>query len=147
MLLELLATAAAGIFAGAAVYISVVQQPALVQLGTPAAIRFFSLMYGRAAALQASLAVLGSLAGVSAWWSDRGSLWLLGAALLGFVVPFTLLVVMPINTRLKDPTLDSASPEAADLLQRWSRLHALRTVTSSLSLLAFLFAILGGLRG
>jgi uncharacterized membrane protein len=144
MLLELLATSAAGIFAGAAVYISVVQQPALVQLGTPTATRFFGPMYDRAAPLQASLALLGSLAGLAAWWFDARWLWLLGALLLGFVVPFTLIVIAPVNDQLRNPALDSQSPQAADLLRRWSRLHALRTVTSCLAFVTFLFAILQG---
>ena len=140
MIPEILATGSAGIFAGAAVYITAVQQPAVLQLGTPTATRFFSPMYARAAPLQGSLALVGTIAGVAAWLAGRGWLWLVGALLLGFVIPFTFIVVVPINNRLADPSLDSSSPEAAFLLKRWSSLHAVRTVASSLSLLAFLFA-------
>lgn len=144
MILELLAAGCAGIFAGAALYISLVQHPASLQLGTAAATRFFGPMYARAAPLQASLAVLGLLAGVAVWWLGRGWLWLLGALLLGFVIPFTLIVIMPTNSRLKDPALDSASPEAAELLRRWGTLHAVRTVASLLAFLTLLCAIAHG---
>lgn len=53
---------------------------------------------------------------------------LAGGLLLGAVVPFTLLVIFPTNRRLLDPSLDSASGEAATLLRRWDRLHAVRSV-------------------
>lgn len=144
MILELLATACAGIFAGAALYISVVQHPASLQLGTVAATRFFGPMYARAAPLQASLALLGLSAGVALWWLGRGWLWLLGALLLGSVVPFTVIVIMPTNSRLKDPALDSASPEAGELLARWGTLHAVRSVASLLAFAIFLYALACG---
>jgi hypothetical protein len=37
---------------------------------------------------------------------------------------------MPTNKRLLDARLDAGSGEAAGLLQRWARLHAVRTVIS-----------------
>jgi hypothetical protein len=142
MLPEFIATACAGIFAGAAVYINIAQHPAALALGTATAVKFFRPMYARAAPMQAALAVVGSLAALWAWWTGSGWLWLLGAVLLGFVVPFTLIAVMPTNNRLKDPALDVSSAEASDLLARWSSLHAVRTVTSSVSFLVFVVALL-----
>ena len=141
MIAETIAIACAGMFAGAAAYINVVQHPAAAQLGTPTAVRFFRAMYARAAPMQVALALVGSLAGVWAWWSGRGFLWLLGAALLAFVVPFTLVAIMPTNSRLEDPALDVSSAEAADLLARWSRLHAVRSVASAVSFLVFAIAL------
>ena len=142
MLPEFIATACAGIFAGAAVYINIAQHRAALALGTATAVKFFRPMYARAAPMQAALAVVGSLAALWAWWTGSGWLWLLGAVLLGFVVPFTLIAVMPTNNRLKDPALDVSSAEASDLLARWSSLHAVRTVTSSVSFLVFVVALL-----
>lgn len=144
MILELFATACAGFFSGAALYISVVQHPASLQLGTAAATRFFAPMYARAAPLQASLAGLGVVAGAAVWWSGGGWPWLLGALLLGAVIPFTMIVIMPTNSRLKDPALDAASPEAAALLRRWGTLHAVRSVASGLAFLTFLYAMARG---
>ncbi len=112
MMQELAAIACAGIFAGAAVYITLVQQPAVSELGTAAAVQFFRRMYGRAAPMQAGLAAVGSSAAVWAWWSGNGRLRLFGGVLLGFVIPFTLLVIKPTNDRLLDPALDASSVEA-----------------------------------
>jgi hypothetical protein len=136
--LELLATVCSGIFAGAAIYISVVQQPAAMAAGDGVAVAYFSHMYRRAAPMQAALAVAGSVAGLGAWLSGSGALWLAGALLFGSVAPFTLLVIQSINDRLLAPDLDPASPAARDLLQRWARLHALRSAASALAFLLFL---------
>lgn len=137
---EIVATSCAGVFAGAAVYISVVEYPAVAELGTATAVRFFAAMYPRASVMQAPLALVGSAAALWCWWSGAGRIWLAGALLLGLVIPFTLLVMMPTNDRLQSTALDPASHEAADLLSRWARLHALRTATSTAALLLFLGA-------
>jgi hypothetical protein len=44
-----------------------------------------------------------------------------------------LIVILPTNKRLLDPTLDRGSPEAAALLERWGRLHAVRSVASGVA--------------
>ena len=141
MITEITAIACAGLFAGAANYITLVQHPAAAALGTSAAVQFFRAMYARAAPIQVSLAMIGSLAGLWAWWNGRGFLWLLGAALLAFVLPFTVIAIMPTNNRLEDPALDASSVEAADLLARWSRLHAVRSVTSTIAFLILVLAL------
>lgn len=56
------------------------------------------------------------------------------------VVPFTLIVIMPVNRRLLDPLLNQRSTEAAQLLSRWGRLHVVRSALSVLYLPAFLTA-------
>ncbi len=142
MITEFIATACAGIFAGAAVYINLVQHPAAAELGTANAVRFFRQMYQRAAPIQASLALLGALAATWAWWNGSGWLWLVGASLLAFVIPFTLIVIAPTNNRLKDSSLDPASSKAKDLLARWSNLHAVRSIASLASFLVFVVALI-----
>jgi len=142
MMPELTATACAGIFAGAAVYINLVQQPAAAELGTAWAVQFFRAMYARAAPIQVALAAVGTLAALWAWWSGSGWLWMVGAILLGAVMPFTLLAIIPTNNRLKDPRLDASSTEASDLLARWSMLHAVRSAASTVSFLIFVAALL-----
>ena len=137
-MLELFATACAGIFAGAAIYISVVQHPASLQTGAGMAASFFPPMYRRAAPMQGGLAVVGSLAALVAWLGGSGVLWLLGALLLGFVVPFTVLVIKPINDQLLDPGLEPSDPKVPGLLRRWGELHRVRSASSSLAFLRFL---------
>jgi hypothetical protein len=133
MLCELIATLSAGLFAGAAIYITLVEHPARVECGTELAATEFGPSYRRATLLQASLAALGFTAALVAWIQGRGVLVLVGGLLLGAVIPFTLLVLLPTNKRLLDPGLDRRSAEAAALLDRWGRLHAVRSVVSGLA--------------
>ena len=43
-------------------------------------------------------------------------------------MPYTLVVILPTNTRLLDRALSPDAPEARQLLRRWTALHAVRTV-------------------
>jgi len=110
-MLELLATACAGLFAGAAVFVSAVQHPAALESGTRVAGPLFPPFYRRAASMQAGLAVVGSLAGILAWLSGSGAGWLVGSLLLGSVIPFTLVAMRDVNARLLAPELDPGHPE------------------------------------
>jgi hypothetical protein len=128
MLFEFIATLCAGLFAGASIYITFVEHPARLDCGTELAVTEFGPSYRRAAVMQASLAAVGFPAALMAWLQRRGLLLLLGGLLLGAVIPFTLLVIFPTNKRLLDSGLDRRSAEAAELLERWGQLHAIRSV-------------------
>ena len=67
----LVAIVAAGLFAGAAVYVSVAEHPARVECGPVLAIKEFGPSYRRAAAMQGLLAVVGLVAGVVGWPARR----------------------------------------------------------------------------
>jgi Domain of unknown function (DUF1772) len=133
-----LATLAAGLFAGAALYITLVEHPARTGCGPMLAVAQFRKSYPRGAALQAPLAIVGCLAGAGAWLAGAGAGWLLAGLLLGVVVPFTLVVILPTTHRLLDPTLEPDTPEAVRLLHRWGLLHLVRT---GLSLAAFVLML------
>jgi len=133
MLFELFAVLCAGLFAGAAIYITFVEHPARLSCGTALAVTEFGPSYRRATVMQVPLALLGLFAAVIAFLQDRGPLVLFGGLALGAVVPFTLIVILPTNNRLLDPTLVRDSPEAAALLRRWGRLHAVRSGVSGLA--------------
>jgi hypothetical protein len=128
MLIELIATLCAGLFAGAALYITFVEHPARLECGTAVAATEFVPSYRRATIMQASLAALGFVAANVAWLQGSEGLVLVAGVLLGLVIPFTLIMIVPTNERLLDPTLDRGSEEAAVLLRRWGRLHAVRSV-------------------
>lgn len=134
---SMVATVAAGMFSGAAVYVTVAEHPARLECGHALAVREFGPSYRRAAVMQASLALIGCLAGIGAWLQGAGVGWLAWGLLLGAVVPFTLIVIMPTNRRLLDPALDPGSAEARALLLRWGRLHAVRTVAGGAAFVAF----------
>ncbi len=135
---EVLATFCCGLFAGAAVYINLVEHPARLACGTELAATEFPPSYRRATRMQGSLANLGFGLSVLAWVQGASGRWLVGGILLGAVVPFTLIVITPVNKRLLDPMLDKRSAEVAQLLSRWGRLHAVRSFLSVLAFLIFL---------
>src|SRR5262245_6597605 len=127
MLLATLAVLCAGLFAGAAVYVTFVEHPARLACGTAAALAEFRPSYRRGAVMQAGLAAVGTLAGLGAWIEGHGAPMLAGAILLGSMIPFTLTAILPTNKRLLDPALDAAGAEAGALLARWGALHAVRS--------------------
>src|SRR5712692_2362535 len=133
----LVTTVAAGLFAGAAVYVTAVEHPARVECGPVLAIKEFGPSYRRAAVMQGALAVIGLLASVIAWYQGSGVGWLVGGLLLGAPDPFTLVVIMPTNRRLLDPRLARGSGEARAPLSRWGRLHSVRTVVGVAVFVAF----------
>jgi len=143
---KLLATICCGVFFGAALYISLVQHPATLETGTDFALRFFPPMYGRAAIMQASLAVVGCAAAVGAWLSGAGRWWLVAAVFLGSVVPFTLVVLMPVNDALFQGG-NFSSVEVGALLIRWGYLHWARTVASGLAFISCLAGFRGAVAG
>ena len=128
--LQFLATLCAALFAGAALYINVAEHPARMGLETSMAARQWAPSYQRATWMQAPLAVLAFVAGGAAWLLGAGVAWLIAALLIGAVVPFTLFVIMPTNHELLAPGRDLGSSETRMLLEKWGKLHAVRTVLS-----------------
>lgn len=141
VIIEILATLACGVFAGAAIYVNLVEQPARLLCDTKLAITEWRPSYRRGTAMQASLAVCGSALAFVAWWLSRDALWLAGAAIFFAVIPFTLVVIFPTNKQLEDQALDLTSPLAEQLLRRWGWLHGARSALSFLAFVIFLFAL------
>ena len=131
------ATICAGVFAGAAIYINAVEHPARLMCGTELALREFAPSYHRATIMQVPLALSGCVAGLWSAWVLSDAWVGVGAILLGAVVPFTLVVILPTNKRLLDPALDPRSEQARALLVRWGRLHAVRSISSGVAFLLF----------
>src|SRR5687768_5283582 len=140
------ATLAAGLFAGASVYINLVEHPARMQAGTQVALTEFAPSYHRATVTQVSLASVGFLSALAAWRLRSDARWLVGGGVLVSVIPFTALAILPTNKQLLDPATANDLDLAERLLNRWGRLHAVRSVLSLAALLLFLFS-LGNRRG
>ena len=137
---EFIAALACALFSGAAVYITFVEHPARMQCGVELAATEFAPSYRRAAVMQATCAAVGLLSSIGAWLAGATLWWLVAGALLGSVIPFTLIVILPTNKQLLSPELDRRSIEAERLLARWGTLHAVRSVLSGLALLLFLYS-------
>jgi len=140
--LEFLATFSAALFAGAALYINVVEHPARMGLETRVAALQWAPSYKRATWLQAPLAIVSLLCGIAVWLMGGGIGWLVAALLVGAVVPFTFGVIMPTNHRLLAPGRDLSSAETRELLVRWGHLHAVRTALSLAGTVLFLWLML-----
>src|SRR3712207_7179921 len=106
MLLEILATLAAGLFAGAAIYIDLAEQPARKKIDIAAALTEWRPSYKRAAVVQPLLAAVGFLSALATWLTGASIWWLVGGVLLVAVIPYTLIVVFPTNDKLLDVAID-----------------------------------------
>jgi uncharacterized membrane protein len=136
---EFLALVCTGLFAGAALYVNLAEHPARMSRDTRVAFAVWAPSYARGTLMQVPLAVTGLLAGCLAWVAGGGMAWLVAGLLIGSVVPFTLLVIFPTNNALLAPDRDPGSSETRALLERWGRLHGVRTVLSlgALALMAW----------
>src|SRR5207249_1542781 len=139
---EFVAVLACGLFTGAAVYVSLVEHPARVECGAEIAAAEFSMSYPRGSVMQAILAAVGLLSSIAAWLTGATFWWAIAGVLLGSVIPFTLIVILPTNKQLLNPALDRRSVQTGQLFTRWGRLHAVRSVLSALALLLLLYLLI-----
>ena len=139
---EFIAVLSCTLFAGAAVYINLVEHPARMCCDTKTAATVWAPSYKRATVMQASLAILSFLAGVVAGFLGGGILWVVSAVLIGLVVPFTFIAIMPTNHQLLAPGRDLGSSETRALLEKWGRLHAVRSALALVASAVYLWLLL-----
>jgi Domain of unknown function (DUF1772) len=142
MTIGLLALTAAALFTGAAIYVNVAEQPARLMLDDRALLTEWKPSYKRGAAMQASLALLGFVLGMVAWWQVSHPGFVAGAIAIIAPWPWTLLVIKPVNDALLATVPEQAGPPSRALIERWGGLHAVRTALGALASLAFLWACL-----
>jgi hypothetical protein len=139
---QFLATFCAALFAGAALYVNLVEHPARMGLATDVAARQWAPSYKRATWMQAPLALISFSAGIVTSLMGAGALWLIAALLIFSVVPFTFIVIMPTNQKLLSPDRDLSSTETRVLLERWGTLHAVRTGLCLVATVIYLWQLL-----
>jgi Anthrone oxygenase len=139
---EFIAALCAALFAGAALYINLAEHPARMGLETRTAALQWAPSYKRATWMQVPLALLSFLSGVMAWLMGASAGWLVGAVFIGMVVPFTLISIIPTNHKLLAPGRDLGSAETRRLLERWGKLHAVRTTLSVLATVLYIWLLL-----
>ena len=131
---EYVAVLACGLFAGAAVYVSLVEHPARMECGVEIATAEFPPSYHRGTIMQVTLAAVCLLSSIAAWLAGASFWWAIAGVLVGSVIPFTLIVILPTNKQLLNPALDRRSAQTERLLARWGVLHAVRSALSALAL-------------
>ena len=141
MLTGNLALTSAALFAGAAFYINVAEQPARMLLDDRALLQQWKPSYKRGFAMQSTLAIVAFVFGGAAWWQSGNLLFLLGAGLMIANWPYTLLGIMPTNHTLGAIDPGSGDPRIRPLLIKWNGLHAIRTGLSVAACAAFLAAL------
>ena len=135
-----IAIAVAALFAGAAIYVSVAEHPARMSLPDAGALAQWQESYPRGAAMQASLALIGFALGVLEWLVTGRLVWLLGALVLVANWPVTFMWIMPTNRVLKAFSPNDAGLDVRRDLEKWGRLHLIRTALGSLATLIFIWA-------
>jgi len=136
-----LALIVAALFAGAAVFVNVAEQPARLSLADGPMLLEWQNSYNKAAPMQAGLALVSSVLGFIAAWQTKDMRWLVGAILILANWPYTLLVIKPTNDRLHATKPDDANAATRDLIVSWGHLHAGRSALGLAATAAYLWAM------
>lgn len=135
-----LASTAAALFTGAALYINVAEQPARLGLDARAALAQWKPAYSRGFVMQATLAVIAGGFGLWAWLETRDP-WALTGSLLALANwPFTIIAIMPTNKILMATDPGAADDAVRALIEKWGRLHGVRTGLGAAAVIAFLLS-------
>jgi hypothetical protein len=141
--LSIAALVFATLFAGAALYISLVEHPARLGLADGPLLAQWQPSYKRALPIQSGLAVAGGAAGLVVVCLSADWRWFAGSILLLANWPFTLFVIMPVNTRLMAMQISEAGAESRTRLIQWGKLHNVRSALGAATVLLFAWALAG----
>jgi hypothetical protein len=142
MIVQNLALIAAAAFAGAAVYINVAEQPARLLLDNRALLAEWKPSYANGKAMQANLALVATALGLIAAYLAREWEWVVGAAIIFANWPYSIFVIFPVNKVLEATPSDGANAQTRALIEKWGRLHAVRSALGIAATLVYLWAIL-----
>ena len=129
------------LFAGAATYVSLVEQPAIIDGGAELTGTYILLVQPRPTYFQTFFAAAGGLAGIAAGVTGNAALWLAGGLVLGLAVLFQLAVILPETRRLSQADLMADPDTASGVLRRLTKLHAVQSIAGLASLSMFILQV------
>lgn len=141
--LSIAALVFATLFAGAALYISLVEHPARLGLADSPLLAQWQPSYKRALPIQSGLAVAGGVTGLIVGYLSADWRWFAGSALLLANWPFTLLVILPVNKRLMAMPQREAGAGSRAMLIQWGKLHNVRSALGAATVLFFAWGSAG----
>ena len=136
-----LALATAALFTGAAIYVNAAEQPARLALEDKPMLAQWRLSYGRAFAMQASLAIASALFALLVFWQTRDWRWFAGALVIFANWPYTLIFILPLNKKLQSDAAEPPGEEVREWIETWGRLHAVRSLLGIVATAIFIWAI------
>jgi hypothetical protein len=136
-----LALIVAALFAGAAVFVNIAEQPARLALADGPMLVEWQKSYNRAAPMQGGLALVSSVLGFIAAWQTKDMRWLTGAILILANWPYTIFVIKPTNDRLHAIKPDEANAATRAMIVSWGYLHAGRSALGFAATAAYLWAL------
>jgi hypothetical protein len=140
MLSGLLALAFSAAFCGAALYLNLVEQPARLALDDRALLSEWRPSDRRGFVLLATLALLGAVLALAAYFESHDLRWLIGALIQIASWPYTYFAIVPVTNRiLMLPGNDAAA--ARDLVRTWGHLEIGQTAIGIVASIVYLWAL------
>ena len=136
-----LALIVAALFAGAAVFVNIAEQPARLALADGPLLVEWQRSYNRAAPMQGGLALVSSVLGLVAAWQTKDMRWILGAILILANWPYTIVVIKTTNDRLHAIKPENADAATRDMIVSWGHLHAGRSALGFAATAAYFWAL------
>ena len=137
-----LALIVAAFYSGAALYVNLVEKPALMALDDRAALAGWKIALKRGAVIQAPLCAIGFALGLIAWLHLRDIGNAVGALAMLANIPWTVAAILPTNRALQATAPEAAGEGSNALLLRWYSRHKMRSALGLIALLFFFLALL-----
>ncbi len=134
------ALAFASAFAGAAIYVNWVEQPARLALDEEALLREWGPSDSRGVALLAGFALAAAIAGLTAWFETQDVRWAYGALVAIASWPYAFFVMAPLNNQILSLRgRDVAAARA--LIRQWGLIESGFAAIGLVAVVIFLWAL------